>query len=689
MPPVDMQYYNERLKYYQNQQSPSVPAPQAPKPSSPQSSGYGAYTPSAYTAPAPSYVPAPARPAMSYTGQANVIGNVGSSADLNKSYQGIYDSLRANDPTRNEINTFADNSGNVYDTTKMTPQQIFALSLYKNGNTNASAVLKGMGLDMNGNPTNAPASYSGVPAPAAPSGGFGGSMAASSSYSPSMQATTAAASPSNVPAPKQPNASASGYGYVKNPTVDSWDTDKQLEYYAQHPEEAAQEIQRAQGVNSDAAKQWVGLLQSAVGTPRSNVPAPSQGFAAMTPEQIKAEAEARVNALISSRSLTANQQKQGLQTSFANQQKVTNDTRTLENVQNARNLSPFSGRSDYAQGMIGRERAITDRQGQEALTSQLGNIDAQTADYINSQNAQLPGMIDELTARERGFNIQEGQLTGDYNGQRTVAGQQLDYTKSKDQRDFDYGKSIDDRNFTYQQARDEVKDQQYKQTFDEDARRWGMDYALKKAVDMGQLDISRINASTSAKNAETSRISANNSIANGTFNQLMDVWKASGKAPAGLESYGIQQGMSFSDAKPKDMSGEIDGLYSGLQSGQIDPASALDEINQKEKVGIYTQGQAVQLRSVTQQFANNSSSKKPMPQLTPSQASQIEQSGGKNYQSMNENQLQQEWQTDPTGEKAGTAMYDWIMWAKDPRGRMAGTSYQAYQQAYGPRLGQG
>jgi hypothetical protein len=776
---------------------------------------------SAYTASSPNYTSQSpvsyTAPATSYSGAASVIGNVTPGADVNKSYQSIYDSVRAADPSRNEINTWADNSGNVYDTTQMTPQQIFALSLSKNGNQNAGKVLTGMGLDMNGNPT----SY---PAP------------------PQVQNPTSL--PSGTASPS----------YVKSPTVDAMSIEQQLAYYKQHPDDARQEIQRAKDVygqrsgsgdtvGANAAHTWADQLRAAASVPFNDLVygnAPSSGGMGQSAggsnggggasstggvagtvvggvtgagggngginrtlqpaysgppvdiDGITSRITANVNDEIAKQIQAFNQG--NAQTVQANQLAVTQNNNYLDEQlkklqeqqvmdnQDAQTLQNrrggfYSGGLDYQLGNIGRgyaqsqgnlQRDVSARNqdiwGRNALLAQ------QTADKIATLQQQAPDKIRQLLQeeidRQRGYAIQEAQLTGNWNGAPTMAMQGQQFSQNDANRKFGQSVKNDDRNyqinegqltgsfqdpntasvinrmqqnstawfnatpeqqaalaaennrlgasigarkddngdwvfpqgqrtmqgqqFDYTKYRDQIKDKQYQQTFDEDAKRWGMDYALKKAVDMGQLSISQQNANTSAMNATTSRMSANNSLTNGKFSQLMDVWKATGKAPDGLQSYGIDPGTSLADAKAnKDLPKEVDGLFSGLQGGKINPASALDEINQKEKLGIYTADEASRLRSVTQQFGANVSSKQGIPQLTPSQVTQLEQSGGKNYQAMNENQLENEWQSDPSGEKAGAALYDWIMWAKDPRGKSAGTSYSNYQQVYGPRLGQG
>lgn len=248
------------------------------------------------------------------------------------------------------------------------------------------------------------------------------------------------------------------------------------------------------------------------------------------------------------------------------------------------------------------------------------------------------------------------------------------------QRQFDYGIQKDKREFDYKQARDAIEDERYKNKFDEDVRRYDLDYALKKAIEEGQLSVSRMNAATSAQNAK-------NSAYNADFGRLMDVWKATGKAPAGLESYGVQAGADFADSKQiAKLDKEMQGLYAGLSSGHIDSAKAIDEIKTQLAAGMYTPTEAANLMNLVQQFANNQP-QKPISPLSPAQTKQIEDSGGINYQNLSPQELEKAWSTDPTGKAAGTPIFDWATWVRDPRGRMSGTSFNAYQQAYGPRLG--
>lgn len=159
-------------------------------------------------------------------------------------------------------------------------------------------------------------------------------------------------------------------------------------------------------------------------TPSAGVPAP-QSYA-MTPDQIQAEAKARIDRLIADKTRVSNQTKASLDTSFNRWKEGTADTRVLEDTQNARQLSPFSGRSDYALGMVARERGTTDRQMSEDLLSQKGNVDAQLNDFLSAAPEQQQQMINELTRLERDYGLRVGELTGKFGDQQTLAARTAD-----------------------------------------------------------------------------------------------------------------------------------------------------------------------------------------------------------------------------------------------------------------------
>lgn len=105
------------------------------------------------------------------------------------------------------------------------------------------------------------------------------------------------------------------------------------------------------------------------------------------------------------------------------------------------------------------------------------------------------------------------------------------------QQTMEYQRLSDQEKMEYQRTRDAIEDERYKQKFDEDVRRYGLDRALQEA----QLAISRQNANTSAA-------SAANSAGNAAFGRLMDIWQATGVAPEGIP--GVAPGTPLAGKQP-------------------------------------------------------------------------------------------------------------------------------------------
>lgn len=146
-------------------------------------------------------------------------------------------------------------------------------------------------------------------------------------------------------------------------------------------------------------------------------------------EQIAAELQRQRSAAdqaIARAQMTAQQQLQGLQTSYDRMRETISENRATEDVTNARRLSPFSGRSDYALGMIEQERARTDREMQEDLMTRQANvnqalaqlrseIDAKYKALQDTVGAERQRLIQEIMADERAYELAlRGELRADF-----------------------------------------------------------------------------------------------------------------------------------------------------------------------------------------------------------------------------------------------------------------------------------
>lgn len=245
----------------------------------------------------------------------------------------------------------------------------------------------------------------------------------------------------------------------------------------------------------DIVKSWAHLNPSVnynnpvppVSTPTS---APSTDYASIAASRTAA-------ALANKRSL-ADQQKSSLDRSYQRANQITQDNRTLENAQFNENSNPFSGKFVHDKAVIGRERTLADESTQGNLLAQKANIDQLLNDYENATYDEQIRIADELQRADRDYQLSLAQLTGNINGQRTLAGQNQDYAKQTDQRDYNYqvgrdnvGDARFDQQFDYQQGRDNVADSQFNQkfTFEKAQQEWQNTFAKEQFSEQKASDL--------------------------------------------------------------------------------------------------------------------------------------------------------------------------------------------------------
>jgi hypothetical protein len=135
-----------------------------------------------------------------------------------------------------------------------------------------------------------------------------------------------------------------------------------------------------------------------------------------------------------------------------------------------------------------------DRLGQIEQEAQSNALAAVPDFYAQDQQAQQDRLRN--TAQLLGFATDEARYTKD----NQYRDQEFDYRQERDSvGDDQYQQELE-----YRSARDAIGDERYKAEFDEDVRRYGQDFALNKAIQQGQLDVSRMNAQTSRQSANTS-----------------------------------------------------------------------------------------------------------------------------------------------------------------------------------------
>lgn len=163
--------------------------------------------------------------------------------------------------------------------------------------------------------------------------------------------------------------------------------------------------------------------------------------------------------------LAVTQNNQSLQDTIKrlNEQKIieNNTAQTLHN----RRGGFYSGGLDYQLGSIdkatteargGAERDVNARNAD--ITNRNALMAQQAAENIARLQAQAPDAIAEKIRQalndERAFGLQEGQLTGNYGGGRTLAASGQDFNQG-----------MANKQFGYQQQRDQVGDNQWQQQF--------------------------------------------------------------------------------------------------------------------------------------------------------------------------------------------------------------------------------
>jgi hypothetical protein len=307
----------------------------------------------------------------------------------------------------------------------------------------------------------------------------------------------------------------------------------------------------------------------------------------LTLDQITAAEAGKSAAAIQQRTTAANQAKAGIQTSYDRLNTNIGEDRALENNYNARNLSPFSGFSDFTQGMIEQQRGRTDRENQQNLQTQLSNIDVSLADFENATADQQQAMINQAIQTERAYGQQvdaqqysqwadqrnynykagqdqvqnNAQYGGTYNSQPTLAAQNQSFNQNLATNQYNLSAQNQSFNQNQQTQRNAVADQQWQADFNQRVKQDGIQAALSWANN----SVSQQNANTNASQLDWSKSADNPQNKNANADRLFKAWQDTGKAPAGLESYGVHQGDPYKPYSPS--------------SNSVDPKVSVDNAN--------------------------------------------------------------------------------------------------------------
>jgi hypothetical protein len=136
------------------------------------------------------------------------------------------------------------------------------------------------------------------------------------------------------------------------------------------------------------------------------------------------------------------------------------------------------------------------------------------------QRTQYHQEANRLRAQLAGMGIDPSLFGADRTTEERLANLGRAGIQTLDALNMAFNQDMANREFEYRQARDRIADEQWKMQFDEDVRRYGLDYALRKW---------QVSSSIANANADNARAAASQN-----FNRLMDIWRATGKAPQGI-----------------------------------------------------------------------------------------------------------------------------------------------------------
>lgn len=307
----------------------------------------------------------------------------------------------------------------------------------------------------------------------------------------------------------------------------------------------------------------------------------------------------------------------------------------------------------------------------QSLVSQLMGLkqQAETPGITAAERTKLSNQADGIRAMLSGMGVDTSQYGANANYStasqytpmiRTLAGQQFDQAKQAQA----FEQNFAQEQFAYQKIRDQISDEKWKKEFDEDSRRFGLQYALSRQVQLGGLSIDRARLALSQAAQENDR--------------LMDIWKATGKAPEGIRGViaGTQYGTDSTNASgvSEKMLAEAQGMVQSVREGKYTPESAYKQIEEDTQLGFYTASEAQYLKSMLEQVSRSA----PKVKLSEEDQQKLTDSFP------TDKELNKLWETE--GKKLGAGKIDFKSWYKSPQGRSAGTDFKTWKRLYGPTI---
>lgn len=198
------------------------------------------------------------------------------------------------------------------------------------------------------------------------------------------------------------------------------------------------EQRKAQGLDTSAQEKYLtsNLGYSAQAAQPARVSYPQMQGDAVTNVQNSSNLQQQANdqtaleraALLNS----INTQRDSLKNNAQYGNQLIKDNRVLEDQALLRNSNPFSGSTGYQLAQVQRGRSIDDTSRTATLETVLGGLDQEIANFDKLTPERQRGIYQELLAAERQFGLNVGSLTGNYGGQRTLAGGAQDWNQAMD-----------------------------------------------------------------------------------------------------------------------------------------------------------------------------------------------------------------------------------------------------------------
>jgi len=147
-------------------------------------------------------------------------------------------------------------------------------------------------------------------------------------------------------------------------------------------------------------------------------------------DQLAQDIQSQIQRQIDERKRIAENRVGQLNTQYDRNNRLIGENRVLQDTQFARQANPFSGKTSYDKAVIGRERSIQDQQSADDLNTRIGQENAELDAFLKAAPDMQREMLNEAIRNERQWALNLANLTGNIEGQRTLAGQQFDFNKS-------------------------------------------------------------------------------------------------------------------------------------------------------------------------------------------------------------------------------------------------------------------